>query len=69
MSEERIVPSAAEFASTASRATVLATNVLQALLVAAVVLWVLDVPRRVFNLAFYTEQLLTVCLGLSLALA
>jgi TRAP transporter 4TM/12TM fusion protein len=69
VSEERIVPSAEEFASSASRATLTAANVLQALLVAAVVLWVLDVPRQAFNLAFYTEQLLTVCLGLSLALA
>ena len=32
-------------------------------------LWVLDVPRQVFNVSFYTEQLLTVCLGLTLALA
>ena len=69
MSEERVVPGAAEFASTASRATFLCANVLQGLLVAAVVLWVLDVPRQIFNVAFYTEQLLTVCLGLSLALA
>jgi TRAP transporter 4TM/12TM fusion protein len=69
VSEERIVPSTAEFASAASRATVIATNVIQALLVAAVVGWVMDVPRRVFGLALYTEQLLTVCLGLSLALA
>jgi TRAP transporter 4TM/12TM fusion protein len=69
VSEERIVPSAAEFASAASRATLLATNIIQALLVAAVVLWVMDVPRRAFGLALYTEQLLTVCLGLSLALA
>ena len=30
----------------------------QSLLVAAVVLWVLDIPRRVFNVSFYTEQLL-----------
>ena len=42
---------------------------LQALLVVCVVLWVLDVPRQAFRLAFYTEQLLTVCLGLTLALA
>ncbi len=69
MSEERLVPGAEEFASTASRATVLWTGVCQALLVAAVVLWVLDVPRRVFGVALYTEQLLTVCLGLGLAIA
>ena len=69
MSEERIIPDAAEFASAASKATVLWTNVLQSLLVAAVVLWVLDIPRQVFNVSFYTEQLLTICLGLTLALA
>jgi len=68
-SEERLLTSAAEFAATASRPTVFAVNLLQALLVACVVLWVLDVPRQVFNLSFYTEQLLTVCLGLTLALA
>ena len=69
MSEERIVPDAAEFASAASKATVFWTNVFQSLLVAAVVLWVLDIPRQVFGVAFYTEQLLTICLGLTLALA
>jgi TRAP transporter 4TM/12TM fusion protein len=69
VSEERIVPDAAEFASAASKATLFWTNVFQSLLVAAVVLWVLDIPRRVFNVAFYTEQLLTICLGLTLALA
>jgi len=69
VSEERIVPDAAEFASAASKASLFWTNVFQSLLVAAVVLWVLDIPRRVFNVAFYTEQLLTICLGLTLALA
>jgi TRAP transporter 4TM/12TM fusion protein len=69
VSEERIVPTAAEFASAASRATYICTNILQALLIACVVLWVLDIPRQVFNLSFYTEQLLTVCLGFTLALA
>jgi TRAP transporter 4TM/12TM fusion protein len=67
--EERIIADAAEFASAASRATVLVTDALQAGLIAVVVLWVLDVPRQVFNVSFYTEQLLTVCLGLTLALA
>ena len=62
MSEERIVPDAQEFASHASRTTVLATNILQSLLVAVVVLWVLDLPRQLFGFAFYTEQMLTVCL-------
>ena len=69
MSEERILPDAAEFTSTASRAVVFWTNVFQALLIAVVVLWVLDIPRQVFDFSFYTEQLLTVCLGLTLALA
>jgi TRAP transporter 4TM/12TM fusion protein len=68
MSEERIVLSEAELASASSRTTVIAAGVLKALLVAAVALWVLDVPSRL-GLAFYTEQLLAVCLGLSLALA
>ena len=68
--EERIIAGAEEFASAASsRTTVISTNVLQAALIAVVVLWVLDVPRQVFDISFYTEQLLTVCLGLTLALA
>jgi TRAP transporter 4TM/12TM fusion protein len=69
VSEERIVPGAVEFAFAVSRATRLWTNVFQALLVAVVILWVLDVPRLLFGIALYTEQMLTVCLGLSLALA
>jgi len=67
--EERIIAGTAEFASAASRTTVLCTNVLQAALIAVVVLWVLDVPRQVFDVSFYTEQLLAVCLGLTMALA
>ena len=69
MSEERIIPDAVEFASAASGATVFWTNVFQSLLVAAVVIWVLDIPRAVFGIGFYTEQFLTICLGLTLALA
>jgi TRAP transporter 4TM/12TM fusion protein len=69
VSEERIIPDAAEFASAASKATVFWTNILQGLLVLTVVLWVMDVPRQVFNVAFYTEQMQLVCLGLTLALA
>ena len=68
-SEERFIASTEEFASESSQATVVATMTLQALLVACVVLWVLDVPRQVFNVSFYTEQLLAVTLGLTLALA
>jgi TRAP transporter 4TM/12TM fusion protein len=67
--EERIIASAAEFRAVASKATVFWANVIQALLVVCVVVWVLDIPRQVFNISFYTEQLLTVCLGLTLALA
>jgi TRAP transporter 4TM/12TM fusion protein len=48
---------------------VLAITWLQAALVAIVVLWVLDIPRALLNISFYTEQMLTVCLGLTLALA
>jgi TRAP transporter 4TM/12TM fusion protein len=69
VSEERILPDAAAFASAASAATLFWTNVFQSVLVASVLLWVLDVPRQVFNFSFYTEQLLTICLGLTLALA
>src|SRR5262245_36706191 len=68
-SEERLLASAEDFAATSSRTTVVLTNLLQALLIACVVLWVMDVPRQVFNVSFYTEQLLTACLGLTLALA
>jgi TRAP transporter 4TM/12TM fusion protein len=68
-SEERFLSSAEEFAATSSKTTVFLTNLLQGLLVACVVLWVMDVPRQVFNVSFYTEQLLTACLGLTLALA
>ncbi len=68
-SEERIIAGAEEFTSTASKATRFFTTIFQALLVAAVALWVLDIPRQVFNVSFYTEQLLAVCLGLTLALA
>jgi TRAP transporter 4TM/12TM fusion protein len=47
----------------------LARDILQALLVASVVAWVLDLPRIVFGVAFYTEQFLTIVLGLALGLA
>jgi TRAP transporter 4TM/12TM fusion protein len=68
-SEERFIATSAELAAESSRATVLATNILQALLVGCVVIWVCDVPRQVFNISLYTEQLLAVTLGLTLALA
>ena len=53
----------------ASPAVERATDILQALLIACVVGWVLDLPRRWFGTSFYTEQLLAVCLGLALALS
>ncbi len=52
-----------------SRAVSVWTDIFQALLIGVVVLWVLDAPRRLFVVSLYTEQLLAVCLGLSLALA
>jgi hypothetical protein len=51
-SEERLLASAEDFAASASKTTVFLTNLLQGLLVACVVLWVLDVPRQVFNVSF-----------------
>jgi len=50
-------------------AAVLATDILQALLLVCIVGWVLDVPRRLLGVSFYTEQLLAVCLGIGLALS
>ena len=47
----------------------IATDVLQAILLLCVVGWALDLPRRLFGLSFYTEQLLAVSLGLSLAIS
>jgi TRAP transporter 4TM/12TM fusion protein len=61
-------PGAAE-ASAASPAVALATDILQGALILCVVGWVLDLPRRLFDMSFYTEQLLAVCLGLGLALS
>ncbi|MDP2296201.1 MAG: TRAP transporter fused permease subunit [Pseudolabrys sp.] len=69
MSEVKAVTDAAEPVSAASPAIARATDVLQAALLICVVGWVLDVPRRVLGLSFYTEQLLAVCLGLALAIS
>jgi TRAP transporter 4TM/12TM fusion protein len=68
VNEQRQPSDAAASASVASRATAIATDTLQALLLILVVGWVLDVPRRTLGAAFYTEQLLAVCMGVSLAL-
>jgi TRAP transporter 4TM/12TM fusion protein len=57
---------AADWRSTRGARVIL---VLQTLLVAAVVGWVLDLPRGWFGLALYTEQFLLAVLGLGLALA
>ncbi|MBS0245049.1 MAG: TRAP transporter fused permease subunit [Proteobacteria bacterium] len=69
MSDVHTIDEAAGPKPAASAAVALATDILQALLLACVVGWVLDLPRRLFGLSFYTEQLLAVCLGLSLALS
>ena len=69
MNGEPQQPRAAEQASAASPAVALATDILQAALIFCVVGWVLDLPRRLFDMSFYTEQLLSVCLGLGLALS
>ncbi|MCW5692453.1 MAG: TRAP transporter fused permease subunit [Pseudolabrys sp.] len=69
MSEVHAIDEAAGLQPAASKAVALATDVLQALLLICVVGWVLDAPRRLFGLSFYTEQLLAVCLGLALALS
>jgi len=45
------------------------TDIIQALLLICVVGWVLDLPRRLLNMSFYTEQMLAICLGLALALS
>lgn len=60
---------AAAAAPIPSRAAALATDVLQALLLLSIVGWVVDLPRMLFGISFYTEQLLAVCLGLGLAMS
>ena len=69
MSELHAAADAAEPASAASKAVAACNDILQAALLVCVVGWVLDLPRRLFGVSFYTEQLLAVCLGLSLALS
>ncbi len=60
---------AAAAAAPVSRAAALCTDVLQGLLLACIVGWILDAPRRLFGISLYTEQLLAVSLGLGLALS
>ncbi len=69
MNGEPQQPDAAEQSSAASPAVALATDILQGALIFCVVGWVLDLPRRLFGMSFYTEQMLAVCLGLGLALS
>ena len=69
MSEPDETAGAADDNSAAPVAVARATDILQALLLIAVVGWVLDVPRRLLGFSFYTEQLLAVCLGFALALS
>ncbi len=69
MSEVHAATDAANAETAASIAVARCTDVLQAILLASVVGWVLDLPRRLFGVSFYTEQLLAVCLGLSLAIS
>jgi TRAP transporter 4TM/12TM fusion protein len=68
VSEPNRPPDVEAPAPPASGAVAWCSDILQGLLIACVVAWVLDVPRRFFGMAFYTEQLLAVCLGLGLAL-
>jgi len=68
VSEQSQRPDAAGQSPAASLVAALSTDILQGVLILCVVGWVLDLPRRFFGLAFYTEQLLAVCLGLGLAL-
>ncbi|MGE0061007.1 MAG: TRAP transporter permease [Xanthobacteraceae bacterium] len=69
MSETMADTGAAGPAAAPPRPVAIAIDLLQGLLIACVVGWVIDLPRRLFGLAFYTEQLLAVCLGLGLALS
>jgi TRAP transporter 4TM/12TM fusion protein len=69
VSELPAVTDAAEPGSAASRLIAACNDILQGVLLICVIGWVLDVPRRLFGVSFYTEQLLAVCLGLSLAIA
>lgn len=59
----------AETKSTGSTALRLWTDIFQGLLLICVVGWVIDLPRRLFGISLYTEQLLAICLGLSLAIS
>jgi hypothetical protein len=68
VTDTRQQPGAAGSTPASSGSVSLSVDILQGLLMACVVGWVLDLPRRAFGLAFYTEQFLAICLGLGLAL-
>ena len=69
MSEVHAMTDAAPANAAGSATVKLATDIFQAAMLLCVVGWVLDLPRRLLGVSLYTEQLLTVCLGLSLAIA
>jgi TRAP transporter 4TM/12TM fusion protein len=69
VSETHAIPDPAEPPAAGSGTVKLWTDIFQAILLTCVVGWVLDLPRRLFGASLYTEQLLAVCLGLSLALS
>jgi TRAP transporter 4TM/12TM fusion protein len=64
VTQEQFAPEAAPVSGAVSRLR----DILQALLLLCVVGWVLDLPRRLLGLSFYTEQMLAICLGFGLAL-
>ncbi len=51
-----------------ARAAAFVVDICQGALVIIVAGWVLDLPRRLLNTSFYTEQMLTAVLGLALAI-
>ncbi|WP_137045737.1 TRAP transporter fused permease subunit [Pseudolabrys sp. FHR47] len=69
MSEVHAIDETADDKPAVSKVAAWATDILQALLLACVVGWVLDLPRKFLGLSLYTEQLLAICLGLALALS
>jgi TRAP transporter 4TM/12TM fusion protein len=69
MSEDRIVLPRGELMLRIEPARRLIVDGCQLLLIASIVLWLFGLPRTLLSASFYTEQLLSLCLGLALALA
>ena len=69
MSETHELPAPSGPVATGWRSAAFWTDVFQGLLILCVVGWVLDLPRRLLGISFYTEQLLAICLGFALALS